>query len=240
MTTNPKKAGIEREPRLTASRVKAYLEAHPDFLNAHPDLLAALTPPAHRRGETVVDMQRFMLDRLQREVAKLGQARDELVAAGRGNLSSQSQIHVAMLALLEARTFEQFIETVTAELASRLDVDAVSLCIERAAEGDTAGGITCGVRVVERGTVNGWLGEGRDVVLRSGIDGDPAIYGEAAPLVRAEALLRLKIGAHAPLGMLAIGSRDKVRFHPGQGTELLSFMGGAMGQMIGGWLYLPA
>jgi uncharacterized protein YigA (DUF484 family) len=240
VTSNPKKAGIEREPRLTAGWVKAYLEAHPDFLNAHPNLLTTLTPPAHRRGDTVVDMQRFMLDRLQREVAKLDQARNELVAAGRSNLSSQSQVHIALLALLEARTFEQFIDTVTAELASRLDVDTVSLCIERANEGDTAGRITCGVRVVERGTVNHWLGEDRDVVLQSSIEGDPALYGEAAPLVRAEALLRLKIGAHAPLGMLAIGSRDSDRFHSGQGTELLSFMGGAMGRMIGGWLYLPA
>ena len=211
MTTNPKKAGIEREPRLTAGRVKAYLEAHPDFLNAHPDLLAALTPPAHRRGETVVDMQRFMLDRLQREVAKLGQARDELVAAGRGNLSSPEPDSRRDAGPAGARrTFEQFIETVTAEFASRLDVDAVSLCIERAAEGDTAGGITCGVRVVEA-AARSTAGSAR-AVMSCCVPASTATRRSMAKPRRwcgRRRCCALKIGAHAPLGMLAIGSRDK-------------------------------
>jgi uncharacterized protein len=46
---------------LGAAEVKAYLRQHPEFLVEHGELLDALMPPAPRRGETVVDMQHFLL-----------------------------------------------------------------------------------------------------------------------------------------------------------------------------------
>lgn len=56
---------------MTAARVASYLRSHPDFLVRHPDLVTVLTPPAAERGETVVDMQQFMLKRLQDEVRQI-------------------------------------------------------------------------------------------------------------------------------------------------------------------------
>jgi len=51
--------------RIGADEVAAYLRRHPDFLVEHPELLGALTPPALQRGDSVVDMQHFMLQRLR-------------------------------------------------------------------------------------------------------------------------------------------------------------------------------
>src|SRR3546814_11000141 len=55
-----------REP--TAAEVAAYLRGHPDFLVRNPDLLGVLTPPSRRTGDTVVDMQQFMVERQRREI----------------------------------------------------------------------------------------------------------------------------------------------------------------------------
>ena len=64
-------AGAPREAReLDAGAVADYLRRHPDFLAAHPDLIPALTPPELRRGEGVVDMQHFMLQRLRHDLAR--------------------------------------------------------------------------------------------------------------------------------------------------------------------------
>ena len=165
---------------------------------------------------------------------------DEILAASRSNLSSQAQIHAAVLALMEARTFDHLIGIATADLATLIDVDVVSLCIEAAPESEATKATTCGVRILEPGAVAGLLGEAGDVVLRADIAGDRALYGEAVSRVRAEALLRLDIGKRAPAGILALGSRHVERFHSGQATDLLTFLGGVLGRAIRGWLHLPA
>ena len=64
-----------------ASEVAAFLERHPDFLNDRPELLEALTPPATRRGRRVLDMQYFMVARLQRTVREMKDREADLVTA---------------------------------------------------------------------------------------------------------------------------------------------------------------
>jgi uncharacterized protein len=71
--------------------------------------------------------------------------RDDLVATGRSNLAIQSRVHEAILALLRAASFEEFVETITTDLAVILDVDVVTIGVEQAAEGaawkPVAGGV---------------------------------------------------------------------------------------------------
>ena len=61
---------------------------------------------------------------------KLRTEQDDLLANSRDNLSTQDRVHKAVLALLAAKSFEQFIEIVTTDLAVLLDVDVVTLCVE--------------------------------------------------------------------------------------------------------------
>ena len=120
---------------ISADQVAGYLRRHPDFLNTYPELLDVLTPPARARGDGVVDLQQFIVERLRRENGELTQLRDELVATGRSNLAIQSRVHEAILALLRARSFEEFVETITTDLAVILDLDVVTIGVEQAAEG---------------------------------------------------------------------------------------------------------
>src|SRR5579872_3724829 len=96
--------------------VASYLRQHPDFLIEHADLLEVLTPPTLRRGERVVDMQHFMLERQRAEIERLRAQQRSIVAATRANLASQNRIHGAILALLAAQSFEQLIQIVTGDL----------------------------------------------------------------------------------------------------------------------------
>ena len=106
---------------ISADQVAGYLRRHPDFLNHYPELLEVLTPPARERGDGVVVLQQFLVERLRRENGELAQLRDELVATGRSNLATQSRVHEAILAILRARSFEEFVETITTDLAVILD-----------------------------------------------------------------------------------------------------------------------
>lgn len=224
----------------TEEQVVAFLRAHPEFLRGHPELLAVLAPPAREMGEGVVDMQHAMIRQLQDDHRKHRQTYKDLIATTRGNLVSQNRVHAAILALLGASTFEQLIEIVTTDFAVHLDVDIVTLCVE--SDGACARGQRAGVRMLDKGTVDGALGEGRACILRpcpEGV-GEDAIFGGGSTLVKSEALLRLDIGPTAPAGLLAIGARSESRFHPGQGTELLCFLAKVTARSIRSWLYLPA
>ena len=73
-------------------------------------------------------------------------------------------------------------------------------------------------------------------MLRADQPGETVLFGAAAGLVRSQALLRLGFGRGAPLGLLCIGSRQPGRFHPGLGTELLTFLARVISITISQWL----
>jgi uncharacterized protein YigA (DUF484 family) len=176
---------------LNADDVAAYLREHPDFLTQHGDLVQHLTPPAMAHGNGVADFQYFMVERLRGEVGRLKDQQRELISTTRANINNQNRIHAAVLFLLDARTFEQLIQTITTDLAVLLDLDVAALVVEtNGAERPHVH--TTGVRVVEAGTVDGWLGK-RDVMLYSDLHGDPAIFGGGAGLVRSQALIRIQV-----------------------------------------------
>jgi uncharacterized protein YigA (DUF484 family) len=225
----------ENGPELTADAVAEYLKAHPEFLGEHMEVIGSLVPPALDAGENVLDLQQFMLEKLQSEVKRLGGHWDELIATSRSNMAGQSQIHAAVLSMLEAETLEHLVHTVTGHFTDILNVDAVSLCFEGSA---ALVGNESDVRLLSPGDVDQLIGPERDIILR--VDGDSLeeIFGPAAPLVQSDALLRIDVGAEDPAVLLALGSREADKFHPGQGTELLGFLAQALGRCLFGWLQL--
>ncbi|MGF1608760.1 MAG: DUF484 family protein [Kiloniellales bacterium] len=223
---------------LSAAEVARYLRRHPDFLNDYPDLLGVLAPPGRDHGDGVVDLQQAMVQRLRREVEDVTAARDELVVSTRQSRAAQARVHQAVIALFAARSFEQLIEIVTTDLAVMLDLDVVTLGVERtdhALPPVRLGGIC----QLAPDTVDCVIGVGRDVMQRPEVRGDPEIFGAGAGLVASDALVRLSISRSTPPAMLALGSRQPGQFHPGQGSELLGFLGKALEGCIRGWLNLP-
>jgi uncharacterized protein YigA (DUF484 family) len=224
--------------RPSAAQVAGYLRRNPDFLAENPELLEVLTPPARARGDGVLDLQSYMVERLRDELEEMRQARDELLRAGRSNMAAQGRVHQAVLALLCTESFEHLIEIVTTDWAVMLNLDAVTLGVERCTR-DLPPVRLGGLCQLEPDTVDSVIGAGRRVMLHGEIEGDPAIFGAAAGLVASEALIRLDISSATPAAMLALGARRPDQFHAGQGTELLSFLGDTLEHCIRTWLDLP-
>jgi uncharacterized protein YigA (DUF484 family) len=236
------KPASAEEPGIAEAEVLDYLAGHPDFLGAHLELLAQLAPE-RQSGDRIVDLQRFLVERLRGRADKLASEREQLIALARLNVKSQARVHRAVLSLMAAPSFEHLIQSATVDLPALLGLDVASLCIE-ATESPIAGspppgGETQGVRLLEPGMVDQILGRGREMLLRAEAAGERAIFGPAASLIRSDAVLRLRISAAVPDGLLALGSRKSQRFHPGQGTELLGFLARALECSIRGWLDLP-
>lgn len=219
----------------SADEVETYLRDHPDFLTDHSDLVNLLLPPDAKRGEGVIDMQRFMLERVRGDLAKLQTQQNEILATSRSNLTTQNRIHASVITMLSATTLEHLIEVITTDLAVHLEVDAVALGFE-GMDRLPAGGNRSQLRILPKGAIDRFLGGGKDITMLPDTPGEPQLFGAAASLVRSQALLRLQLRRDAPLGIVAFGSRTPNKFHPGQGTELLTFLGKVVELTIRGWL----
>jgi hypothetical protein len=228
----------ELESGLDDAQVLAYLRAHSGFLAQHAELLAPLLSLERESGDRIVDLQRFMAERLKRRTRELEGECQQMVALARLNLKSQARVHRAVLALMGASSFEHLIQVTTIDLPVFLGLDVSALCIETAATPPPRCQ-TPGVRLIDPGAVDRLLGPARDMLLRQNARGERAIFGAGATLVHSDALLRLTISPATPVGLLALGSRKEGRFHAGQGTELLGFLARAVEFSIRAWLDLP-
>ena len=213
----------KKKPKpLNEGDVVAFLTAHPNFLNEHPELIEVLAPPSKKESDGVLDMQAFMIGRLQTELNTLRSRQSELLSASRVNLSSQERIHAAVLAVIEARTLEDIGRIVAEDYRSILDVSTSTLCFE-----DPSSSRSRNIVSLSPGTIAEIVGD-RQILLRHDITGDERLYGEDADKVRSDALVHLDVGKDGPNGLLALGSYEPDRFHPRQGTELLGFMARAI------------
>jgi uncharacterized protein YigA (DUF484 family) len=231
----PSSPAAARPAEIGAREVMAYLRQHPDFLDRHPDALQLLRAPARQNGDGILDFQHFMLERLRHDLTRLQGEQKSLIATSRGNLASQCRVHKAVLAMLRAPSFEHLLQIVTTDLAVLLDVDIVTLGVESAASRTPRLPLN-GIHLLPSGTVDKLVGPSRDALLCTDIQGDPALFGGAAGLVRSQALLRLSFSRSAPVGLMCIGTRIPDTFHPGLGTELLTFLSRTLEITIAQWL----
>lgn len=224
---------------LSAEEVKSYLRLHPELLANDADLIAALVPPSQSTGRNVVDMQHFMIGRLQNQVRMLRDIQSELIEASSLNSLAREQVHAATLKLLDARSFEHMIEYTTRAdgLAHLLGVRAATLCIETA-NGVSGIGIR-GVRVLEPGGVDRIIGYGERCRLAPHVRGSRGLYGHMAEDVHSEALVRLDFSPASPPGLLALGGFEPDQFHPEQAVDLLEFLASVVERCVRQWLDLP-
>ncbi len=241
-----KEKDAEAEPGLpdasepsAGERVADYLKRNPDFLERHPEVLKVLTPPERHGGDGVIDIQRYMVERLRGEIENLRNCAVDLIGTSRSNLSNQTRTHAAVLAIMAAEDFTHFLRIMADDLPLLLDVDAVVIGFEPAA-GALPELAPPDIRRLSEGILEHLMDGGRQVILASEMNDDGTIFGSASGLVRSAALARLRPGLRTPAGLLALGSRTPGTFNPGQGTDLIAFMARVVERHIHRWLESPA
>jgi uncharacterized protein YigA (DUF484 family) len=217
--------------------------ADPGLVLDDPDLMRALVLTSERAlGGNVVDLRGMAMERLEHRLARLEETHRAVIAAAYENLSSTNQLHRALLRLLDAGKFEDFVLELGGGVAEILRVEAVRLVLE-SPEGAGAGlgKLDAVLRVRPAGYVDAYMSAGRaaparPIVLRQGVPPSSGPYGDRAADLRSEALMRLDLGPGRLPAMLAMGSEDPHRFKPGQGTDLISFFTGAFERILQRWL----
>lgn len=221
MSGRPDEPAAATAEEMTPDAVIAWLRRHPEFLSDHAEILSFLAPPEFRRDEGVVDLQRFIIDRLRSEAAALRRREHQLLSAVDGNVSSQSKAHRAVLVVVGARDLEGVVRAVASRLPALLDLEAAALCVEKRSALSDAG-----ARLAGRGALARLIGRRQRISLQARTPGDPAVFGDAAAARRVQsvAYVRLRTGAASAGAMLAMGSGRPDGFNPEQGTDLAAFL----------------
>lgn len=216
------------------SVIKDYLKRHPDFLVENPELFSVLTPPDRSTDDEIVDFQALMIEKIKSNIEELKFSQGHLIDTSRNNLTTQVQVHEAVLSLLDIHDSSQLGHIVTQDWADNLHIDVIRICFEKD-HSITVPGLK-EISRLSKGCVDEYLGKDDIVQLRGNVEVSEEIFGPAKSLIKAEALVKLPETEHNPPGILAFGSRDADMFYPGQGTELLRFLGKSFHKCLIQWL----
>lgn len=214
--------------------IRNYLMRNPDFLIDNPDLFAVLTPPNRSTEDDVVDFQTLMIEKIKSNLEDLKFSQGHLIDTSRNNLTTQVQVHEAVLGLLDIHDKSQLGHIVTQDWADNLHIDVIRICFEDGHK--TAIPQLKEISKLPRGCVDEYLGKDDIIQLRGDVEVSEDIFGPAKSLIKAEALIKLPASDYNPPGILAFGSRDADMFYPGQGTELLRFLGKSFHKCLIQWL----
>ncbi len=232
------------ETAVIEDQLRASIIARPDVILQDPDVMRALVnADGQAQGANVIDLRSVAMDRLEQRLDRLESAHRSVLAAAYDNLSGTQQIQRAILRMLEPQDFEEFVQTLSGDVADMLRVDGMRLLLETEQTEDELSLTAMGdiLSVAEPGFVRAYVTAGRDipmpnVLLRQRRPEIDQIYGPRGADIQSEALLVLELGADKLPALLIMGSSDPDQFHPSHGTDLLGFFGGVFERAMRLWL----
>ncbi len=221
---------MTREARgLTAAEseeesVAQYLSHNTDFFERHQNLLTRLRLPHVRSGATISLVER-QVEVLREKQASLEDKLAEFVRVARANDALADKVHKFTRRLLKATSREDVLTQVEASLREDFDAfNSVLLLVGVAPQ-------TFSARFVRTLTAEDPNLKSFESLFASGKPRCGQVrdtqreflFGSDANEIGSVALVPL--GEKGSLGLLALASADRDRFHPGMSTEFLARMG---------------
>ena len=223
MTTREARGLATKESEEDA--IAAYLQHHPDFFERHQALLTRLRVP-HARGGSTISLVERQIEVLREKHAALEDKLAELVSVARANDAIADKLHRFTRRLLRARTRAEAVTLIEASLREDFDAFHGGVLVLMGEYPDltpqrfvrTVARDDAGLKPFETLFSSGKprCGQVRDTQREF-------LFGQDANDIGSVALVPLS-DKNGPLGVLALGSTDRDRFHPGMSTEFLARM----------------
>lgn len=211
---------------LSEDAIHEYLIQNPDFFERHSDLLGTLKLP-HRSGAAVSLVERQVSVLRQKDLTHERKLK-ELIEVARANDALGAKIHRLTLSLMQSADLPDTLGRLEESLRSNFDADqSVLVLID---DDGTCDGLTYGrfLRAVSRDAdaLKAFTTFLQGSGPRCGQIRDAQrdfLFGPETDEIGSAALVPL--GEKSALGILAIGSADAQRFHPGMSIDFLRRIG---------------
>ena len=211
-------AAVDSEEESVAS----YLQRNPEFFERHQAVLARLRLP-HARGGSAISLVERQIEVLREKLTGLENKLGELVRVARANDAISERLHRFTRRLLRAVPRVEALTRI--ETGLREDFDAFHAALVLI--GDPEPGAPRFVRSVPADDPNlksfeSLFASGRPRCGQARDSQREFLFGAEGLEMGSVALVPL--GEKGALGLLALGSADRDRFHPGMSTEFLARM----------------
>lgn len=207
--------------------VARYLQAHLEFFERHLPLLGRIRLPHVRSGSTISLVERQVeVLRAQRAAADTKLA--DFMRVARANDALAQKIHRFTRRLLRAHTREAGIAQLEASLREEFEASHAVLLLVHPTDGERVARNERFLRIVAADdssyrTFESLFASGKPRCGQVRDTQRDYLFGAETADIGSVALLPL--GDKGALGLLALGSNDRERFHPGMSTEFLARMG---------------
>ncbi len=212
--------------------IATYLQTNPDFFERHQTFLTRLRLP-HVRGGSTISLVERQIEVLREKHATLEGKLAEFVQVARGNDAIAEKLHRFTRRLLSAASRADAISRIEASL--REDFDAFHSVLVLIGEhlDDVPQRF---VRTVRADDVNlksfeTLFTSGKPRCGQARDSQREFLFGSDANDIGSVALVPL--GEKGAVGLLALGSTDRDRFHPGMSTEFLARMADLISDSLG-------
>jgi uncharacterized protein len=224
-------AGQTPSAQTDEERIERYLSLNPDFFERHQPLLARMRLPHMRTGSTVSLVER-QVEVLREQKSDADRRLAEFVAVARANDQLADRIHRFTRRLLRAPDAPAAIATLEASLREDFDAFHSVLLLTSPTESLRNASHEPFLRIVAGDDANmrsfeALLASGKPRCGQVRDTQRDFLFGPEAASIGSVALVPLGDGKAdgRALGLLALGSAERERFHPGMSTEFLKRMG---------------
>lgn len=221
--------------------VADYLRRHPDFFEDKPTLLADLRVP-HAAG-TAVSLVERQVSVLREGNASLQDQLEGLIQVARENDKLNNLLHKLTLRLIDCDNLSGLLAMIDARLRRDFSADLATVCLLSSPQEKALAISPEFVRDADAfcGLFQRLLSAGKPYCGRLKAEQLDALFGEQAGEIGSTALLPLSRrngGGQGELGLLAIGSFERNRFHSGVDTAFLERMSEIIAATLQGYLML--
>jgi len=193
-----------------------YLQSHPEFFQRHSELLQTLQVPHQAGTASLIERQVAVLRDKSRD---LEEQLNGLIRTARGNEQIVTRLQRFTLELMRADSLDDVIATCQEILRDDFNADFVTLRI-------IGGDDTMHFVAPDNETLKHFdklFDSKKPVCGRLKKEQQIFLFDKNADNINSVALVPLS-GAER-IGILALGSEDETRFHPGMGTVFISHLG---------------
>ena len=233
MTTREAR-GLATTTEAEEETVARYLQHNAEFFERHQPLLARLRLPHARTGATISLVER-QVEVLREKQSSLEQKLAEFVRVARANDALADKVHRFTRRLLRAHTRDEVLTQVEASLREDFDAfHSAMLLISRPGTPEATGSTFVRTFAADDPALKSFetlFATGKPRCGQARDSQRELLFGGEAESIGSVALVPL--GDKGSLGLLALGSTDRDRFHPGMSTEFLGRMAELIADALG-------
>lgn len=227
---------VSQPKEITQRDIISYLQNNTDFFKNNPDILSQMEIPHECNGATsLIELQVNVLkDKNDEMKAKMV----DLMQMARENDQLSERMIKLTLSLMEAEDLPQVLQALDKTIRSEFQADAIAIRLfEKEKMPDIFPDILISKDDPELKPFEFFFRAERPLCGRLKPDQLEFMFKDNSKEIQSAVLIPL--GHRSGIGMLAIGSKDKDRFHPAMGTVFLKQMGALVSGMLKHYIKEP-